>query len=215
MNDFNAMKFLMRFGALLAIIGFIGVLFYAYVSEITFDPPGARAPFIETVGTGAATNAVGDEARAASTLPLEKRHLTDKEVSDFLTTVISESLTIPPGQTDSVMAQVRGYYTDEGYRDFKAYLDRTGLLPQIVGGQYALGVVVDSMPVQANSGAVDGIYRWLYQVPITLNLRQGRAAIGDATTQPARVQVQVRRIENEADPFAIAIEDWGVKARRD
>lgn len=208
-------KFLMQFSFVFAFIAFLGVFVYAYLTEITIQSPGEIAPFTETL-IGAKTNITLPEQRS---LPLEKPHRGNKELQNWLSMVISESLSFDKQDYPSVSKQIRPYYTNSGFRQYLSYLNSAGIIDSIKTNNYKMSVYVENPPLLQNSLAIEGVYRWLYQLPVTISFLPrgaGNLAYGNKNMVNRRLtlNVQIRRVKLPTDPNAIEIESWTVTGRR-
>lgn len=208
-------KFLMRFSFVFAFVAFLGVFVYAYLTEITVKLPGDVAPFTETL-IGARTKIILPEQRS---LPLEKAHRTNKELQNWLSMVISESLSFDKQSYSGVAKNIRPYYTNSGFRQYLDYLKSADIINNIKSNNYQMSVYVEDPPLLQNSLAIEGIYRWLYQIPVTISFlprNVGNLTYGnkDMVNRKLTLNVQIRRIKLPDDPNALEIESWTVTGRR-
>lgn len=200
-------KFLFRFSFAFAFLAFLGVFVYAYFTEITIKSPGEIAPFSEKL-VMEGTNTIAPEQRS---LPLEKAHRTDKELKNWVNTVVSESLSFNTDSLSKVTQDVRSYYTVSGFKQYQDYLTSSGIIDSINKNNYQMGVYAEQPPLLMNGSSIKGVYRWLYQIPITVSFLQNGKNIAN---RELTLRVQIRRVKLEEDPNAIQIESWTVSARR-
>lgn len=200
-------KFLFRFSFAFAFLAFLGVFVYAYLTEITLKSPGETAPFSETLIQDGA-NTIVPEQRS---LPLEKAHRTDKELKNWVNTVVSESLSFNKDSYSRVLQEIRPYYTVSGFKQYQDYLTSSGVIDSINKSGYQMGVYAEQPPLLMNGSSIKGVYRWLYQIPITVSFLQNGKNIAN---RELTLRVQIRRVKLEDDPNAIQIESWAVSGRR-
>ena len=93
-------KFLMRFAFILALGGFAGVLYYAYETEINYEPIGAVAPFTEDAPNFSDNAVVKIEDTG---IKLEDKHRSNKELQDWVTRIVSQALYIPNKEYQNVL----------------------------------------------------------------------------------------------------------------
>ncbi|MEM7618186.1 MAG: DotI/IcmL family type IV secretion protein [Pseudomonadota bacterium] len=208
-------KFLMRFISMVALVGFIGVLYYAYQTDLDYEPIGETAPFKEEVVNLKDTLYFeqGEEV-----INLAEPHRTDKEMSNWITTVASEALYIPNRQYQNSINEVSNYFTDKGKNEYLSYLEQSQVKTYIDNSNYSLNVLVDGSPLVLNAQNVSGTYRWLYQVPVTISFVPSTAtsviaAQKDAVTQKLMLILQIGRKNIDGDPEAIQIESWKMRKR--
>ena len=204
-------KFLMNFMALIAILGFGSVLYYAYDTTGGAPAPVNNiAPFRENV---ASTNTGLFLAPEKARRSLAEAHLSDTELKTWLTTIISEALTIANKDYYNAMFQLDQYFTDEGFKQYETYLENAKIPAFVQEGAYSVNVVVEEPPISLNSGSIDGAYRWLYQVPITLSFVPVNRASGEIVNQKLLLRVQVTRVFFAGNPNKVRLESWTVKPR--
>lgn len=215
MFKFFYMKFLMRFSFLFAFLAFLGVFVYAYVKDLTLKSVGEEAPFAETL-LSEGQNTILPEQRA---LPLEKPHRTNNELQTWSSMVASEALSINKQEFGKVMNDIRPYFTQSGFRQYQEYLQSTGILQSINDNNYQMNVFVEEQPLLMNGSSMQGVYRWLYQLPITISfIPEGMAGALVNTdrivNRKINLRIQIRRIKTNTDPNALAIESWSATTRR-
>jgi len=203
-------KFLMRFMALLAFLGFAGVLYYAYITTINEEDPPVSAPFREDL-SGLSQNPV--VRKMEENLTLREAHRSEKELKSWITKAVSESLFIPNRDYQNVLFQSDKYFTDAGFKEYEAYLVQSKIPDYVETGTYSLNVVVDEMPVLLNNQSVDGAYRWLFQVPITISFVPNNLTTGETVNQKLMLRLQLRRVETPNNPDVVKIENWLMRAR--
>jgi hypothetical protein len=206
-------KFLWHFSFPLAFLMFVGVLAYAVYTETRLTEAGDVAPFYQTLQTETPT-ATGFQA-----LPIDQPNLTARELSEWVNTAISEILTFSAADFDSRLTQNKSFFTEAGYQQFSAYLQETDIRAVLTSQGLKTNVFIDAPPLLLNDGAVNGVYRWLYDVPVTLTyIPQGTQSYTAQTNSELRkvnVRIQIGRVTRADDPEAVGIESWVVIPRRD
>ncbi|MCI5061268.1 MAG: DotI/IcmL family type IV secretion protein [Alphaproteobacteria bacterium] len=208
-------KFLFRFSFMVAFIAFLGVFVYAYITEVTIKPPeGNMAPFAQTL-VAKGTNSLLPEERS---LPLESPHLTDKELKVWSSRAISEALTLSKAKYIITQRDIRPYFTVSGLKQYQDYLKSSGIEKSVKDNSFTLSVFVEQPPLLLNGSSIKGIYRWLYQVPVTISFLPvgsgGYDRGAEVTNRKLNVTVQMRRVRLDDNPNAIQIESWAVAPRK-
>ncbi len=208
-------KFLMRFSFVFAFFAFLGVFVYAYLTEITIKSPGENAPFSETLVSSQVKKIIPEQR----TLPLEKAHRTNKELQTWLSMVISESLSFDKENYVETSKKIRPYFTNSGFRQYLDYLNSAGIIESVKNNDYKMSVYVENPPLLQNSLPIEGVYRWLYQLPVTVSFlprTTSNLAYGNnqMVNRQLTLNVQLRRVKLPDDPNAIQIESWNVTGRR-
>lgn len=207
-------KFLFRFSFIFAFCAFLGVFVYAYFTEIMIKLPGEKAPFSETLIEDS-TDSVLPEQRS---LPLEKQHRTNKELQNWTSMAVSESLSFDKESFSNVSQTIRAYFTDEGFQQYQNYLLSSGIIESIKKNDYRMSIFIEEKPLLLNGSTIQNIYRWLYQLPVTLSFLPRNAANligrGDMVNRKMTLRIQVRRVKLPDNPNAIQIESWTMAGRR-
>ena len=208
-------KFLMRFSFIFAFFSFIGVFVYAYYTEITVKLPGEVAPFSETLSMSP-TSLTGMEEQ---TSPLSKAHRTNRELQSWINTVVSESLFFDYDNYKDVHQSIRPYFSEGGFSQYKKYLETAEVLQSLQQNNFRISVFVESQPLLLNDQVMKDVYRWLYQLPITISYlpRDSNNLLQSSKNMVNRkltLTVQLRRVRLPDDPNAVQIESWAVTGRR-
>ena len=208
-------KFLFRFSFVFAFCAFLGVFVYAYFTEVTMRLPGSSAPFSETLIHAGANTIIPDQR----SLPLEKPHRTNKELQNWVSQAVSESLSFDKENFSQISNNVRQYYTNSGFKQYQGYLNSAGIIDSIRKNNYRMSVFVEEQPLMVNGVAMEDVYRWLYQLPVTVSFlpRNTNTLVGRGSNLLNRsfnLRLQIRRVKLPEDPNAIQIESWTVTGRR-
>ncbi len=208
-------KLLMRVSFAFAFFAFLGVFVYAYFTEIMLVSPGDTAPFV-----GSLTSEVSQKSLAESqTLPLEKAHRTDRELTEWIMTAVSESMFFEANNYNQVKSQISDYFTASGMRQYDEYLRSSGILDNITKNNYRMSIFIEDNPLLLNALEMEGVYRWLYRLPLTISfvprdtitLQENRNNI---VNRKMTLQLQLRRVRLPHNPDAVQIESWNMSARR-
>lgn len=209
MNDVELFyqKFLMRFAFLIAFLSFIGVFIYAYYTEVSINLPEDKAPFEETFGS----------PLQSDNTSLERPHLTEKELKNWLSMAVSEALTFGRQDFGLVRENTLPYFTTAGRSALDSYLKDSGILASMSNNQYKLGIFIESPPLLLTSQEMEGVYRWLFQMPITLTFtpenQTGFGTDSKMVNQPISFRVQIRRTPKSENSDGIQIEAITVSGR--
>lgn len=208
-------KLMMRISFAFAFFAFLGVFVYAYFTEIMLELPGETAPFM------AFQNPEGfsETLEEAQTLPLNSPHRTDKELKVWITTAVSEAMFIDSADLTKVKGAAQKYFTAAGWKQYEDYLRSSGILKSIRQNNYRMSIFIEEQPLLMNAVEMQGVYRWLYQFPLTIsfiprdayNLLESRQ---DIVNRKMTLRVQLRRVRLPNDPDAIQIESWTMNSRR-
>jgi len=208
-------KLMMRVSFAFAFFAFIGVFIYAYFTEIMLELPGETAPFMSS------QNAEGfsESLEEAQTLPLNAPHRTDRELKVWITTAISEAMFLESEDLSQTKAAAEKYFTTAGWKQYEDYLRSSGTLDSIRKNKYRMSIFIEQQPLLMNGVEIQGVYRWLYQLPLTIsfipqNTVDLLSARNDIVNRKMTLRVQLRRVRLPNDPDALQIESWNMTTRR-
>lgn len=214
MLNFIYEQIVVRFSFYIVFFAIIAIFVYIGYKEVTFQPAGEIAPFTETL-TRDNSDALLPEQLS---LPLSQPHRTNKELQTWSSMAVSEALSFDGQNYDAAMARVRAYFTASGYAQYQEYLKSSGIIESVQKNDFRMSVFVDEKPLMLNSLALKDVYRWLYQMPITVSFlpRTARDLVGrtDNVSRPLSLNIQIRRVALPDDPNAIQIESWKISPRR-
>ncbi len=146
---------------------------------------------------------------------LSQPHRNAVQVGEWLTRALSEVLTINP---DSTLLQVhfgrlKTGMSIQAINSYKKFLADNAVLDTLRTNGMLLSSVINDKPLLLNEGIVDGRYRWLFQVPVTMTYTpKGAVSLSspEVIHQNATLMLQVGRVTDGVQ--GKAIETWQVKS---
>src|SRR5262249_15788565 len=103
------------------------------------------------------------------------------------------------------------YFADSGLQQYQDWLTAKNILKTLQSGQYAVSTVVQETPTLLNEGAVNGRYRWLYEVPIMITyLPRGASSYQNLTpaTQKITLLIEVAGMDKANAAQSVVIDRW-------
>jgi hypothetical protein len=209
-------KFLMRFIGLIAFAGFAFIVYYAYVNTSPVETFDSQKQFTQQSRIQNKNNPL---VQSIAETPVDEPNLSERELQNWVTMVVSESLAFQSGSVFPTYVRVADFYEREGMRQYQEFLKESNIVTNVMERGYQLSVLVEQQPLLLNSGALGGVYRWLYQVPITIsfvpaNVSDLYGQDSQIVTRKLTLRVQIKRTPKQYDPNAIQIESWKVSPRR-
>lgn len=208
-SDIKYFQFVMRFALVIAVVAIFLILFYAFASEFSRDGDAANEAFQERVLADLGKDGL-------QSIAVDKPHRGDKELKNWIGAAVSEALTLNPQNLEETYDAVRPYFTQTGFRQYQEYLREAGILNNIQSNNYRMSLFMEQQSLLLNSTSVEGVYRWLYQIPVTLSftpsnsIRAGR----DITNRKVMIRLQIKRVPNDVSEEGMQIESWTVTTRR-
>jgi hypothetical protein len=208
-KDVKYFNFVLRFALVIAFAAFFLILFYAFATEVTRDDEAYNEAFQQ--------NVIADLGQdGLQNISIEKPHRSDNELKTWLGSAVSESLTLETPTLENSYDAVEKYFTASGFQAYKDYLSNSGILRSLENNGYRMSLFMEQEPLLLNSVEVDGIYRWLYQIPVTLSFipRSATRAGENVTNRKVTLRVQIRRVPVEQSEEGMQIESWTITGRR-
>lgn len=195
----------------LAVVSFIGVFVYAYRIELRNKPPENLK--IDTL-SGARAVVEGVEQ-----VPLAVQNYASGELSRRLQEIVAETLTFTASTFISNSAAAEKYFAPSGYQQYKNFLATAGFETYLHSQNLRSGAYTETQPVELAHGVYDDIYKWVFEVPVTISFMQANADTyrdGEITPTNRRfmLRVQFARVKDPTDPNAVKIELWQVLPAR-
>lgn len=198
---------------LAALLAFIGVFVYAVQIEkehnaIIDTRLPAEASFGKAVVEGSGTE---------SSLAIQ--HMGSREISMKLTEIIAEALTFNQSDYATVVSNMRKYFTPDGYNQYTQFLTNSAFQNALTTQGLQSGAFAETDPVELGRGAYSGVYKWVFEVPVTVSLipRNAETYRNDETVAQNRnfvLRAQLARVNDPQDPDAVKIELWQVLPAR-
>ena len=186
---------------------------YAFQTSQTDAPPveedGVQyAPFADPLDK---TATPGQNA-----LPLDQSNRSYLELENWVTIMVTNSLSFDAIQYYATLAQMRReYFTTEAYNDYQETLQRFGIATYLSQSGYETSVLIEETPALLNEGVVNGVYKWLYDVPVTVSYNRPNAERSELPQNVrAKLRMQVSRVQDDDDPLALRVDQWEFTPRR-
>lgn len=148
--------------------------------------------------------------------PLNQPHRDNGEISAWLTNSLSEAMTFDKADYKEMLKTDEQYFNKTGKTEYLKFLNDHNIMKVIESGKFDVRSFVQGQPLLLNEGAVNGVYRWLYEVPMMVSYME-RGAKSYKDLEPVNQQlvltVQVGRVSGVMDGTAILIERWNGKAQ--
>lgn len=153
-----------------------------------------------------------DRQMAASerTLPLNEANRSYTDLETWVTIVISEALSFDAVDYYSALASMRkNYFSNEAYEQYQESLKKYNIAQYLTETGMSTNVLIEETPALMNEGVVEGRYRWLYDVPVTVSYRRKGAGSKDVPQNVrVRVRMQIGRVMDQNDPMALRVDSW-------
>lgn len=170
--------------------------------------PQEYAPFTEDV-----QKTLSAEEKTA---PLGQPNQSYDDVEAWIIEALSEVLSFSPETFTPHLKEVQGkYFSAGGYAQYTASLQNATLPTLVQQNRFSTRMFLESPPALDAEGAVGGRYSWRFDVPVTISYIPAGQTGTSSGVQNVRalIVVQVGRVLDEKNPFALRIDSWTMTAR--
>lgn len=173
-----------------------------------------KAPFANEDAVLGELDPTGNAELAIS---LEQRHRPNNEITKWVQEIVPLLLTYNGQEYEQEYADRIVNFSKIGAQEYVDFLRNKNIVKTLKTGRYNVSGIIADYPVVINEGAVDGRYRWLYQVSVMVtyfdSALKGYSAGGgeDSITQEFVLTAQLGRVRGANNAHGLLIETWGVK----
>ncbi|PCJ98197.1 MAG: hypothetical protein COA45_08595 [Zetaproteobacteria bacterium] len=157
--------------------------------------------------------------KAANRMPLHLRHRTNAVMTRWVQQNIPNMLSYKAQTYKKAYGGNIVYFTKVGADEYLKFLQDKSFLTTLETGRYDIAGFIRDYPILLNEGAIDGYYRWLYQVNIMVTYIESGVSdynalkSGDAITQEFVVNFQLGRHKDVDNEHGVLIETWSVRSK--
>lgn len=178
-----------------------------------------QAPF--STGAPDVKQIPGGEAwqeNSESTLGLDVSHRATREISEWAVTAVSQALTFESDDYQVDLQKLKTLFDEPGYAQYTAFLQDNKIMNVLTSGKFYVRSFVQDSPLLLNEGAVDGRFRWLYEIPVMISYMDRDMTNYDKAepvSQKLVLRVQLgRKAESPDNPHGLLIESWTGKLQK-
>lgn len=186
--------------------------FFPMLKEETPDPTKTlQAPFAQQPQQEAPAVAPAENSLPQNAVPLQLPHRSTEQIGQWTVMAVSEALTIDGPDMAAHVQKIKLHFEPSSLAMFQKFYGDSGIAGALADGRYQLRSFVQSAPLLLNEGAVEGRYRWLFEVPVMLSyLPRGAQEYQHAEpiNRDLRLIVQIGRSAQASGVDGVWIEHW-------
>lgn len=188
-----------------ALVLFIGVFVFAMqMDKYNVPPENMQVPF----GNASGKPLVAGKSPEADSLATQS--FSSAEISMYLTETIADALSFDRDNYSANTVAMRPTFTPEGYKAYTSFLTSAGFLSALQGQNLQSTAYAEESPIELTRGVYNGVYKWVFEVPVTVSFIPRSASGYDNNTIKAQnrrflLRVQFARVWD--DP-PVKIELW-------
>lgn len=149
--------------------------------------------------------------------PLNMRHRADSTITEWVQEITSDLMSYNAEDFQQSYKAKKQNMSSAGNAEYVQFLKDRNFLKTLNTGKYDIKSFVLDVPILVNEGAINGRYRWLYQVKVMVTfaakgLRDYKLAKDDDTiTQEMLINIQVGRANGAPNEHGLLVESWSGK----
>lgn len=144
------------------------------------------------------------DGRLVPMVPLSQPNLSPAAVMSWTAQAATDVMTFGFHDFQMRMQDNSKYFTRRGWANFTEALERARFLEMVQTRQQVLTAAPASAPVLIQEGVVNGIYRWVIDMPLMVTFQTG--ASNDSQT--INLRLFVVRVPTLDNPTGLAIQQW-------
>ncbi len=156
---------------------------------------------------------------AANITPLHMRHRTNEVITRWVQQHVPNMISYKAGNYKNSYAVNSALFNKIGLGEYSRFLQDKNFIKTLDTGRYDISGFIKDYPILLNEGAVDGSYRWLYQVNVMVTyINSGvndyeEVGSSDAISQEFVINFQLGRHKDVENDHGVLIETWSSRAK--
>jgi len=144
------------------------------------------------------------DGRLIRMIPLNEANMNDAAIVSWTARAASDIMTFGFHDYQRRMQENSSYFTRRGWQSFTEALDRSRIMEGVTQSQRVVTAAPKSAPVITQQGQVDGVYRWVVELPLIVTYQSGTATQSDTLN----VQLVLVRVSTLDSPSGVGIQQW-------
>jgi intracellular multiplication protein IcmL len=144
------------------------------------------------------------DGRLIRMIPLNEPNMNDAAIVSWAARAASDVMTFGFHDYQRRLQESSSYFTRRGWQSFTEALDRSRVMEGVEKAQQVVTAAPKSAPVIVQQGLVDGIYRWIVELPLIVTYQSGTAQQSDTIG----VQLVIVRVSTLDSPSGVGIQQW-------
>lgn len=148
--------------------------------------------------------ATTSDGRLIRMIALNEPNMNDAALVSWAARAASDVMTFGFHDYQRRLQEASSYFTRRGWQSFTEALERSRLMEGVTKAQRVVTAAPKSAPVIIQQGLVDGIYRWIVELPLIVTYQSGTAQQSDTVN----VQLVIVRVSTLDSPSGVGIQQW-------
>lgn len=134
--------------------------------------------------------------------PLTEPNVTPTSLINWITLAVTSAYTLDFYEYEQSLAELKQYFTVDGYQNFLNSLNASGSLKKIIKDKLIVTAVPIDTAIVLQEGIMNNVYTWKIQIPLLINYQ---GASTTSTKKTVAVSVLVIRVPTSQAPKGIGI----------
>lgn len=148
--------------------------------------------------------ATTSDGRLIRMVALNEPNMNDAALVSWSARAASDVMTFGFHDYQRRLQEASSYFTRRGWQSFTEALQRSRIMEGVTQAQRVVTAAPKSAPVIIQQGLVDGIYRWIVELPLVVTYQSGTAQQSDTIN----VQLVIVRVSTLDSPSGVGIQQW-------
>jgi intracellular multiplication protein IcmL len=148
--------------------------------------------------------ATTSDGRLIRMIALNEPNMNDAAIVSWAARAASDVMTFGFHDYQKRMQESSTHFTRRGWQSFTDALGRSRLMENVQKSQQVVTAAPKGAPVVVQQGLVDGIYRWVVELPLIVTYQSGTAQ----TSSTLEIQLVIVRVSTLDNPSGVGIQQW-------
>lgn len=148
--------------------------------------------------------ATTSDGRLIRMVPLNQANMNDAALVSWAARAATDVMTFGFHDYQKRLQESSSYFTRRGWQSFTEALERSRIMEGVTQAQRVVTAAPRSAPVIRQQGEVNGIYRWIVELPLVVTYQSGSAQQSDTIN----VQLVIVRVSTLDSPSGVGIQQW-------
>ncbi|MFN7114986.1 MAG: DotI/IcmL/TraM family protein [Alphaproteobacteria bacterium] len=144
------------------------------------------------------------DGRIMQLSPLNERFLTDSALVSWVAQAATEVMTFGFHDYQRRLQQASRHFTKTGWETFSTAMEKARIIESVTAQRQVVVASPRSAPVIRQHGVAGGKYRWVLEMPMSVEYR----AREQARTENLKLTLVVERVSSLENPNGVGIQQW-------
>ncbi len=151
------------------------------------------------------------ERLPVNNVPMETTHKSYEEIREWLIEAVGQAMSFDYQAAESQVILIENKFSPAALDQYKEFIESTRVKEKVLAMRGRISSYVTESPSLINEGAVEGRYRWLFDVPLFVSFMEAdarSAATANTETYSIKLRIQIGRVNPDVQPEGLIIENW-------